>query len=116
MDKIFELVQHKWVIIWWFTALIKWLIQLRKKDFNLLVFITDFVLAVIIGYVSFELVRESQEINFIVKLIFTAFMSWNAFVVVSIMFNKDLARKIFLNFFWKILEQDLKDKNKKDEN
>jgi len=109
MDNFKELLQHKWIVIWWITAIVKWTIAVRNSNFKVIVFITDLILAIIIGYVSWELVVDKDFSN-ILKVIFTFFMSWNAFVLVSIMFNQELAKSIFMNFIGRNL--DLNEKGK----
>lgn len=114
MEALKELVQHKWITIWLLTAIVKWIVQLRKQNFNVLVFITDTVLALIVWYVSWELVAQ-EDMLWVIKLIFTIFMSWNAFVLVSILFNPELAKKVFFNFIKQVVKADLTINDKKDE-
>lgn len=107
MEKLIEIIQQKWLIIWAISALMKWTIQVRNKDFSLMIFFTDMFLWLIIWYVSWELVAD-KDMHCSLKRIFVTFMSWNAFVFVSILYNPELAKKIFNNFFSKILKDNTK--------
>ncbi len=94
---------HKWVFIWFITWLTKWAFQIRKNDFNLLIFLTEGFLSIIIWYVSWEIV-EPKEMLSIYKVIFTWVMSWNAFILTSIIFNPELFKKIIFWFLEKKID------------
>lgn len=114
MEKyIYEMLKNtnSWIVIWFLTSVTKWVFQIRKNDFKVLVFFTDMFFAVIVWYVCWELVT-SLDINIIIKTIFVFIMSWNAFVLLSIIFNPDFFKKLFIWIIEKNLDIDLK--NKKD--
>lgn len=106
--KIIEAIWiHKWVIIWFLTWITKWVFQVRKRDFNLLIFLTEGFLSIVIWYVSWELV-ETKDMLSIYKIIFTSVMSWNAFILTSILFNPDLFKKIIFWFIDKKIDINIK--------
>lgn len=99
---------HKWVIIWFMTWITKWAFQMRKNDFNLLIFLTEGFLSIVIWYVSWEIV-EPKEMLGIYKIIFTAVMSGNAFILTSIVFNPQLFKKILFWFLENKIDINIKD-------
>lgn len=94
MDKLLALLEHEWIKIWMISAIAKWLIQARKNDFKKMVFVTDFFLAIIVWYVSWELVKDMDQINQVAKIIFVFVLSLNAVVVVSAFSDKKVATAI----------------------
>ena len=95
MDKIVELMQHKWILIWLFTSLIKWVVQIRKKDFIFFIFLTDIFFALIVWYVFWELVKD-WEMYLIVKVLFVWIMSANAFALFSVLFDPNFFKSIII--------------------
>jgi len=75
MERLMEIIQNKGLIIWLVTALLKWVIQLRKKDFVWLVFFTDLFLGLVVWYISWELVKEI-DVNLFYKIVYVWFFSW----------------------------------------
>lgn len=112
MEDFKEIVIQKWIVIWVITTLMKLTIQIRWENFSWVVFLTDMFLACVIWYISWEIVATKDMMN-IFKYIFVAFMSGNAFVLVSILFNPDLAKKIMLTFLWKTLDIKMEENAKK---
>lgn len=108
IEKISALMEHEGIKTWILSAIAKWLIQLRKKDFKFVVFFTDFVLAMIMGYVSWELVQGNESIGYPYKLIFVFVISFNAVFVLSAITDKKVAKTILSKYF--SIEEDLKRK------
>jgi len=120
MEKqIVELIKHTWIIIAWIISIIKWIYQVRIWNFRLLIFITDLALSLPIGWITWELVVD-MNIWLAFKFLFVWYMTANAFVWTSILFNPkwakwffDLFRKIFIKSMESKYNIDLSDKEKK---
>jgi hypothetical protein len=112
MEKIIEIVQQKWMWIGSVASIFKAIVDVRNGSFKWNIFLTDLIMAMIVWYVAWELTTDFNEA---VRVIFTWILSWNAFVLWSIIFNKEVAENLIYSFFEKKWI-DLKSNDKEDEN
>ena len=106
--QIIELLQHNWVQIASIISLWKWVYHFRLWNFRWLIFITDIFFSLPMWWIAWELTVD-LNIWIIFKIIFVVYISANAFVWTSIIFNPDTAKEFFI-FIKKVFVKSIENK------
>ena len=107
MKTILVYLYAKGTVIGFITALSKLLNDIRTKNFQWRVFITDLLATPLMGYIAYELVKNIDSISDWQKIVFTIFMSLNTFVVLKLATNPNLV-KAMIGSWLKVDKEDLK--------
>lgn len=93
MDSLRDIATSKWLLIAIATAVTKGIFQIRKRDFNILVFFCDLLLAIPVGYVWWEMWTATNANEWFL-IISTVIMSGNAFTILLFIFNPETAKRM----------------------